>query len=90
MNIVGKHNFVKQTEKCLENVITAIEAAGGTIANIVMLRIYKVNYQPEDGKVITQILKEKFGTNLPASSWIDVKGLANPDFMIEVEAQGVI
>lgn len=90
MNMVGKNNFIKQTEKSLENVITAIEAVGGTTANIVILRIYKVNYQPEDGEIITRVLKEKFGNYPPASSWINVKGLANPDFMIEIEAQGVI
>jgi len=68
----------------------AIKAAGGTLENIVMLRIYKVNYQPADGAIITQILKDTFGTvNPPASTWLSVEGLANEGFMIEIEAQAV-
>ena len=90
-NIIGENDLVKQTEKSIENLKMAIEAAGGTLEDIVMLRIYKVNYQKEDGPVITRILRNKFGTqNPPASTWISVKGLANEDFMIEIEAQAIL
>jgi len=69
----------------------AIKAAGGTLENIVMLRIYKVNYQKEDGPIISQILKNNFGPeNPPASTWVSVEGLANEGFMIEIEGQGVV
>ncbi|WP_373516443.1 RidA family protein [Pricia sp.] len=91
LNIVGKNDLASQTKKSLGNLKTAMEAAGGTLEDIVMLRIYKVNYQKEDGAVISQILKEYFNTqNLPASTWINVKGLANEAFLIEIEAQAVI
>jgi enamine deaminase RidA (YjgF/YER057c/UK114 family) len=70
---------------------SAINAAGGTLEKIVMLRIYIVNYQKEDIAIISQILKDTFGTrNPPASSWLNVQGLANDGFMIEIEAQAVI
>ena len=56
-----------------------------------MLRIYKVNYQPEDGRVISQQLIDTFGTtHPPASTWISVDGLADAGLMIEIEAQAVI
>jgi len=59
--------------------------------NIMMLRIYKVDYQKRDGPIINSILKENFGIkNPPASTWINVKGLANEGFMIEIEAIAVI
>ncbi|MFK7770703.1 MAG: RidA family protein [Saprospiraceae bacterium] len=91
LNIVGENDLAKQTQKSLDNLEIAIKAAGGTLENIVMLRIYIVNYQKEDGAIINQILKGNFGTiNPPASSWISVKGLANEKFMIEIEAQAVI
>lgn len=91
LNIVGVNDLARQTKKSLENLKTAIEAAGGTLADIVMLRIYKVNYQKEDGAIISQILKENFKTqNLPASTWVSVKGLANERFLVEIEAQAVI
>lgn len=91
LNIVGENDLAQQTQKAIENLEIAIKAAGGTLENIVMLRIYKVDYQAEDGAIITQILKDNFGTvNPPASTWISVQGLANKGFMIEIEAQAVL
>ncbi|MCB0632547.1 MAG: RidA family protein [Saprospiraceae bacterium] len=91
LNIVGDGDLAVQTEKSLQNLKTAIEVAGGTLEDIVMLRIYKVNYQREDGPLISRLLKKYFGTeNAPASTWISVQGLANEAFMIEIEAQAVI
>jgi enamine deaminase RidA (YjgF/YER057c/UK114 family) len=56
-----------------------------------MLRIYKVDYKKEDGLIINEILKKYFGTEAPpASTWVSVKGLADEDFLIEIEAQAVI
>lgn len=91
LNIVGQNDLAMQTQKSIDNLKVAIEAAGGTLENIVMLRIYKVNYQKEDGPIINKILKDTFGIqNPPASTWISVEGLANEEFMMEIEAQAVI
>ncbi|MDE0537023.1 MULTISPECIES: RidA family protein [unclassified Tenacibaculum] len=91
LNIVGENNLKAQTQKAIENLKIAIESVGGTMENIMMLRIYKVNYQNGDGPIINSILKENFGTkNPPASTWVSVNGLANEGFMIEIEAQAVI
>jgi len=91
MNIVGPNDLKIQTQKALENISTAIELAGGTLENIVMLRIYKVKYKQSDGSIINSALKQYFGTtNPPASTWISVDGLANEEFMIEIEAQAII
>ena len=91
LEIIGENDLEIQTQKAIDNLRIAIESVGGTLENIMMLRIYKVNYKPEDGTIITSILKENFGTkNPPASTWISVKGLANKGFMIEIEAQAVI
>ena len=91
LNIVGKNNLKVQTQKAIDNLRFAIESVGGTMENIMMLRIYKVDYKHGDGPIINSILKENFGTkNPPASTWVSVKGLANEGFMIEIEAQAVI
>ena len=89
--IVGANDLAMQTKKSLENLQTAIETAGGSLENIVMLRIYKVAYKQEDGPIISGALISFFGTeNPPASTWISVDGLANSDFLIEIEAQAVL
>lgn len=91
LQIAGKGNLEKQTEKSILNLKAAMEEVGGSLADIVMLRIYKVHYQKEDGPVINRVLKKYFGSrNPPASTWISVSGLANEEFMIEIEAQAVI
>lgn len=89
--IVGVNDLAKQTQQSLDNLENALEAAGATLEHVVMLRIYKVNYQKEDGAIISQVLKTRFGTeNPPASTWLSVLGLANEGFMIEIEAQAVL
>lgn len=91
LKIVGENDLEIQTRKALENLKTAVESAGGALEDIVMLRIYKVKYKKEDGPVINKILKENFGTeNPPASTWISVEGLANEEFLIEIEAQAIV
>jgi len=91
LQIVGENNLEIQTQKAIDNLKITIDSVGGTLENIMMLRIYKVDYQPEDGQIISSILKNSFGTtNPPASTWVNVKGLANEGFLIEIEAQAVI
>lgn len=91
LNIVGKNDLKIQAQKAIDNLKVAIESAGGDLENIVMLRIYKVDYKKEDGPVINEILKKNFGISTPpASTWISVKGLANEEFLIEIEAQAVL
>lgn len=89
--IVGAGDLEAQTQKTLENLKLAVESAGGTLEHIMMLRIYIVNFQSEDAPIISQALNNFFGTdNPPASTWINVQGLANEKFMIEIEAQAVV
>ena len=89
--LIGEDDLSKQTEKSLNNLRTAIEAAGGTLQNIVMLRIYVIQLQQEHSVIITDQLKKFFGdTARPASTWLQVNKLANDKFLIEIEAQAVI
>ncbi len=89
--IAGEKDLKVQTQKAIDNLEIAMESAGGSLDNIVMLRIYKVDYKKEDGPVINEILRTNFGTvSPPASTWVSVKGLANEGFLIEIEAQAVI
>jgi len=90
-NIIGENDLAVQTEKALANLKIAVTEAGGSIDDIVMLRIYKVNFQKEDANVISEILHNYFGAdNPPASTWLSVQGLANEKFLIEIEAQATI
>ncbi len=71
------------------NVQTAVEAAGGSLSDIVALRIYVVHLA-ENVEAVGSALREAFTTNPPTSTWIGVTSLAVPEFLIEVEATAVL
>ncbi|EJR91863.1 hypothetical protein IKE_06345 [Bacillus cereus VD196] len=89
MNAEGLEGQFRQT---LKQVIIAVEATGGTADDIQILRLYIPNFQSgSDANLIAKILTETFGTeNPPASSWIGVQALAQPEYLIEVEAIAVV
>lgn len=89
--IVGKNDLAVQTKKSINNIKSAIESIGGSLADITMLRLYIVDESPDDNMIIGEVLREFFGKSIPpASTWIGVMALANPEFLIEIEAQAVI
>ena len=89
--IIGGNDLGEQTRQALRNVQTAVEAAGGTLADVVSLRLYIVNPQPGDTGPAGAALREFFPADKPpASTWIGVTALAVADFLIEIEAVAVI
>ena len=90
-NVVGGDNLLEQTRQALRNVKTAIEASGGALNDLVSLRIYIVNYQAESARAVGSALREVFSSqDPPASTWIGVSALADPEFLIEIEAIAVL
>ncbi len=57
-----------------------------------MLRLFIPNFQSKsDADVIAKVLVDVFGSeNPPASSWIGVQALAQPEYLIEVEAMAIV
>jgi enamine deaminase RidA (YjgF/YER057c/UK114 family) len=50
-----------------------------------------VDYQAERGTAVGTALREFFSSqNPPASTWIGVSALADPEFLIEIEATAVL
>ena len=90
-NIVGGDSVLEQARQAFRNLGTAMEAAGGTLKDIVALRIYVVDYQAESGTAVGIALREFFSPeNPPASTWIGVTTLAVTEFLIEIEATAVL
>ena len=89
--IVGGVSLLEQARQALRNVQAAVQEAGGTLTDVVALRIYIVNYQTESAAAIGSALREFFSReSSPASTWIGVSSLAVPDFLIEIEATAVL
>jgi 2-iminobutanoate/2-iminopropanoate deaminase len=79
-----------QTDAALANIATLMKAAGGSLADVIMLRLYIAERARDEQQPIAEALRRHFPTNPPPSSWIIVKGLSEPEWLIEIEAEAVI
>lgn len=91
-NLVGKDDFLGQAEQVFANIKTAIEAAGGNFSDVVKLNYFCV--ESVDPSLIPQVLKvrDRF-VNIktpPVSTFVVVKRLVRPEWLIEVEAVAVV
>jgi 2-iminobutanoate/2-iminopropanoate deaminase len=89
--LVGGADLEQQAKQSLHNLTAAMEACGGALSDVVSLRIYVVDYSPEKGTAVGNALREFFPPEVrPASSWIGVAALADPGFLIEIEATAAL
>jgi 2-iminobutanoate/2-iminopropanoate deaminase len=89
-HIVGGHDLAAQTEQAVRNVKIAVEAAGGSLDDLVALRIYIVPSAMHDLAAIGEALNRWFPVHPPASTWLGVTSLARPEFLVEIEATAVV
>ena len=87
-NVVGEGDVEAQTEKVLENVATVLEAAGGTLDDVVKVTVFITDMGTYDG--IHAVRRRFFREPYPASSMVEVSALIDPRLLIEVEAVAVI
>ncbi|MCA9903177.1 MAG: RidA family protein [Anaerolineae bacterium] len=80
----------RQTLKALDNLRLAIEAAGGTLDDILLLHIYIVEAAMPEQAAIGAALRQVFPDAPPAASWIGVPCLSESDFLVEIEALAVV
>lgn len=84
--IIGKGDIAKQTAYALENIETALKACHATLDNLFKLTIYIVQGQDvRKGFEGAQAFLKKL-SNPPVISGVIVAGLANPDYLVEIEA----
>jgi len=84
-NLVGKGDYRRQTEQVFENLRRALESVGASFYDVVKLTIFvrDVRHLPEIREVRDRYVNTK---NPPTSTAVQVSGLADPDFLLEVEA----
>src|SRR5215475_9132280 len=86
--IVGIGDIRAQTKQVFENIKRAVEAAGGSLNDIVSMTVYSTNakYSAEVSEVRCQV----FGSNLPASTQVQVAALMRPELLIEINAIAIL
>lgn len=88
--LVGGTDLAGQARQAFRNVQTVVEASGGSLSDVVSLRIYIVDYRPEMANAVGTALRACFSPAKPATTWIGVVSLADPGFLIEIEAIAVL
>jgi reactive intermediate/imine deaminase len=86
--VVGKGDFKAQTKQVFENLKAAVEAAGGTLADVAKINVYVTDLAQI--AAMREIRQQYFTANPPASTLVQVVALARPEYLIEIEAIVVV
>jgi 2-iminobutanoate/2-iminopropanoate deaminase len=87
-NAAHAGDFKAQARAALQAVKSQVEAGGGAMANIVKVNTYLTDIRHRTE--YAAIREEFFGKKMPASTLVAVAALAQPEFLIEIEAIAVI
>lgn len=91
-NLVGKDDFRAQVEQVLKDLNLAVQAAGGTFHDVIKLNYYCADsVEPSLTPVVREIRDEYVNTQAPpTSTFVVVRRLVRPEWLIEVEAVAVV
>jgi len=86
------HDFIGQMRQALHNVAAVVEAAGGSVTDIVRLTWYvtdKAEYLANQ-KRVGQAYREVMGYHFPAMTMVVVSALVEDSARLEIEATAVL
>lgn len=87
-NVVGKGDMAAQTRQTIENIRLLLAAEGANLDDVVKVTMYVTDMSQADAA--RAVREEYFTTFPPASTGVEVKGLADPDLLIEIDAIAVV
>lgn len=89
-NVIGKGDIKAQTQQVLRNVETALTAAGAKLEHVIKWNVHIVQGQPlaPGFEAFQQAWANR--PNPPLVTMSFVSALANPDYLVEIEAVAVV
>lgn len=81
-------DFDSQVREVFARLGQTLAEAGGALGDMVTMTVFITDARYGDR--FTQLRKEIFGDNFPASALITVAGLARPEILVEVQGVAVI
>jgi 2-iminobutanoate/2-iminopropanoate deaminase len=82
--VLPPDNFEAQTRMVMKNLKNALAAGGAKLSDVTKVTLYICN--PHDVPKARGILFQYFGKHPPASTLCILRGLAHPNFLLEIEA----
>jgi enamine deaminase RidA (YjgF/YER057c/UK114 family) len=89
-NIVGPGDLAAQARQAFANVSRALTAAGARPEQVAKLTIYVVHHRPEYLPDISAARIAVFADHKPTDTLVGVETLAEPGYLIEVDAIAVV
>lgn len=86
--LVGPGDMAEQTRQAIRNMRTVLEAAGGSLSDIVSIVVYTTDMR--QFKEIVAARTEFFTDKLPTSTIVEVNHLADPGLLIEFQATAAL
>ena len=83
-NVLPPDDFGAQAKMVMQNLKNALAAGGAKLSDVTKVTIYICN--PHDVPKARGILFDYFGKHPPGSTLCILRGLANPNFLLEIEA----
>jgi enamine deaminase RidA (YjgF/YER057c/UK114 family) len=77
-----------QARRCFEIIFAALREAGARPEDVVRTRMYLT--RPEDADDVLRVHGALFGEIRPATTAVVVRGLIDPRYLVEIEADAVI
>jgi reactive intermediate/imine deaminase len=85
--LVGAEDVVAQARQVFANIGKVLAAAGARFADIVKVTVYLLNV--DDRARINPVRQDVFGRARPASTLIEVRRLAIPGALLEIDAVAI-
>ena len=87
-NVVGRGDIEAQTVAVFESLKRTLAATGATFSDLTKITVLatKLEYRAKIGEVRSRYLPQP----PPASTFLVVSGLADPDFLVEIEGIAVM
>jgi enamine deaminase RidA (YjgF/YER057c/UK114 family) len=82
--VLPPDDFHAQTKMVMQNLTNALAAGGAKLSDVTKITIYITS--PHDVPKARGILFDYFGDHPPGSTLCILRGLANPNFLLEIEA----
>ncbi len=83
-NVVSKGDAGGQARQALENLRRVVEEAGGSLADIAKTTVFVTSLDARGP--VGAARKEFFGADPPANTFLVISSLADPEFLVEIEA----